>query len=90
MLKNGQSFTLEGATWTVFSDKASKSLYYYNNRTGVSQWEDPRVAAKARGKSATAAKVQTAAVAALAQIGRTVAFYCPWTPAPVSGYGHGL
>ena len=53
VLKNGQSFQLEGVTWTAFRDKAAKATYYYNNKTGASQWEDPRIAAKARGKAAT-------------------------------------
>lgn len=54
VLKNGQSFQLEGVTWTAFRDKATKQTYYYNNRTGVSQWDDPRAAARSRGKTATA------------------------------------
>ena len=53
VLKNGQSFQLEGVTWTAFRDKAAKATYYYNNKTGASQWEDPRIAARARGKAAT-------------------------------------
>lgn len=55
VLKNGQTFSLDGAVWTAFVDKSSKTTYYYNNKTGLSQWEDPREALQARGKPAKAA-----------------------------------
>ena len=41
--------------WTVFRDKSTKSSYYYNNKSGISQWEDPRAAAATRGKAAKSA-----------------------------------
>ncbi len=55
VLKNKQTFSLDGTVWTAFVDKSSKATYFYNNKTGLSQWEDPRVSAAMRGMPAKAA-----------------------------------
>lgn len=48
----GLTFQLDGDSWACFQDPLSEKLYFHNHDKEVTQWSDPRVAARQRAKKA--------------------------------------